>query len=239
MNLNEWLREEARAYGVELDDRQLGQFSMYLDMLTETNKVMNLTAITEPREVYVKHFLDSLSPAKAVNFGEVGSLIDVGTGAGFPGIPLKIAFPSLKVVLLDSLNKRVGFLREVTEKLGLEGVECVHGRAEEAARNPAFRERFDVATARAVARMNVLTEYVLPFVRVNGTFCAMKGAEVQEEVREAKRAFSLLGKATVRVERLELPLSMGTRHLVVVRKNAPTPKAYPRKAGTPSRQPLV
>jgi 16S rRNA (guanine527-N7)-methyltransferase len=239
VNLSEWLREEARAFDIELADHQLKQFETYYAMLVETNKVMNLTAITEPREVYVKHFLDSLTLAKVIDFRQAASLIDVGTGAGFPGIPLKIAFPHLRLVLLDSLNKRIGFLREVVGALGLDGTECVHGRAEEVARRREFREQFDVATARAVARLNVLAEYCLPFVRVNGWFAAMKGAEVEAEVREAKRALSVLGKAAVSVEKLELPFDMGTRHLLVSRKTDHTPRAYPRKPGMPAKQPLA
>jgi 16S rRNA (guanine527-N7)-methyltransferase len=234
-----WLQEGTKQLGVELTDSQLCQFEQYYRLLVETNKVMNLTAITEPKEVAIKHFYDSLTLARVLPFIGVNTLLDVGTGAGFPGIPLKIAFPHLKVVLLDSLKKRIGFLENVVKELGLTNVTCIHGRAEDWGRHPDMREKFDVVTARAVARLNVLAEYCLPFVKVGGVFVAMKGAQAEEEAAEAKRALSVLGKAALEVVSLELPDEMGTRHLLVVKKRERTPKSYPRKAGTPAKQPLV
>jgi 16S rRNA (guanine527-N7)-methyltransferase len=234
-----WLQEGAKQLGVELTDLQISQFEQYYRLLVETNKVMNLTAITEPKEVAIKHFYDSLTLARVLSFGGVNTLLDVGTGAGFPGIPLKIAFPHLKVVLLDSLKKRIGFLENVVKELGFTNVTCIHGRAEELGRYPDMREKFDVVTARAVARLNVLAEYCLPFVKVGGIFVAMKGAQAEGETAEAKRALSVLGKATFEMVSLELPEEMGTRQLLVVKKRERTPKSYPRKAGTPAKQPLA
>lgn len=239
MDEREWLGETAQErLRLELDGKQLDLFSRYHRLLVEGNQKMNLTAITEEKEVYVKHFFDSLTLAERLPFSEVESLIDVGTGAGFPGIPLKIAFPHLRLVLLDSLKKRVTFLTETVDQLGLRGVESVHGRAEEEARNPVFRESFDLATARAVARLNVLAEYCLPFVRVGGWFVAMKGAEVEEEVTEAGPGVKKLGGNHPEQVPLSLPEGMGERHLLWIRKAGTTPKTYPRKAGTPSRNPL-
>lgn len=235
----EWLQQAVSEWGLILSDQQLRQFAQYFERLVETNKVMNLTAITEPREVYVKHFYDSLLLAKSLDIKEVDSLIDVGTGAGFPGIPLKIAFPHLRLVLLDSLKKRVQFLRETADALGLKEVECVHGRAEDLAKQKGYRQSFDLVTARAVARLNVLAEYCLPFVKVGGYFVSMKGPSVGEEITEAKRALFILGKTTVEREEFQLPEGMGTRNILIMKKRDQTPKAYPRKAGTPAKQPLV
>lgn len=239
MDYREWLGEAARErLRMQLNGEQLDLFYRYYHLLVEGNKKMNLTAITDEKEVFVKHFFDSLTLASHLSFAEVDSLIDVGTGAGFPGIPLKIAYPHLRLVLLDSLNKRVTFMKESVAELGLRGVECVHGRAEEAARKPMFRESFDVATARAVARLNVLAEYCLPFVRVGGRFVALKGADVKEEVEQARPGVRTLGGEAPDSISLSLPEQMGERHLIVVTKERPTPKAYPRKAGTPARNPL-
>lgn len=222
-----------------MSGEQLDQFQRYYELLIQKNKVMNLTAITDQHEVYVKHFFDSLTIAPSLSLNQVERIIDVGTGAGFPGIPLKIAFPHLKLVLLDSLKKRVGFLQEVATALGLKQVECIHGRAEELAHQAKYRQTFDLATARAVARLNILAEYCLPFVKVGGHFVAMKGAAVQEEVQEAKQALHILGKASLSTVSLELPEGMGTRHLLILKKRDNSPKAYPRRAGIPAKQPIV
>jgi 16S rRNA (guanine527-N7)-methyltransferase len=234
----EWLRQEVSEWGLTLTDEQLRQFEEYFKRIVETNKVMNLTAITEPREVYIKHFYDSLLLAKSLDMNTIGSMIDVGTGAGFPGIPLKIAFPHLQLVLLDSLKKRVQFLRETGDALGLKQVECIHGRAEDFAKRKEYRQSFELATARAVARLNVLAEYCLPFVKVGGYFISMKGPSVDEEITEAKRALFLLGKTTIEKVEFQLPEGMGTRNILIMKKRDQTPKAYPRKAGTPAKQPL-
>ncbi|GGA46622.1 ribosomal RNA small subunit methyltransferase G [Kroppenstedtia guangzhouensis] len=239
MDYREWLGETARELlRVPLNTEQLDLLYRYYRLLVEGNKKMNLTAITDEKAVFVKHFFDSLTPAPHLSFSEVDSLIDVGTGAGFPGIPLKIAYPHLRLVLLDSLNKRVTFLRETVAQLGLHGVECVHGRAEEVARRPLFRESFDVVTARAVAKLNVLAEYCLPFVRVGGWFVALKGADIEEEVGQARPGVRTLGGKAPDSISLSLPEGMGKRHLIFVTKERPTPKSYPRKVGTPVRNPL-
>lgn len=238
MNIRKWLQQEVESWGISLSDQQVNQFHQYYEMLIEWNKVMNLTGITEEKEVYIKHFYDSLTLAKVIPVYSLQSMIDVGTGAGFPGIPLKIAFPHLKVVLLDSLKKRVGFLQEVCHHLSLVDVECIHGRAEELAHKKEFRQSFDLATARAVAKLNTLSEYCLPFVKVGGTFVAMKGAEVAEEMIEAKNALHKLGKVSLEKTKFSLPEEMGERHLLVMKKRDNTPRQYPRKAGMPTKQPI-
>jgi 16S rRNA (guanine527-N7)-methyltransferase len=234
----EWLATAAKELGIDLSDRQLDQFAIYYDLLIETNKKMNLTAITDPLEVYIKHFYDSLTVAKACSLNHVATLIDVGTGAGFPGIPLKIAFPHLRLVLVDSLQKRVRFLDEVAARCGLAEVTCIHGRAEELGQNPSYRESFDLVTARAVARLSVLAELCLPFARVGGMFIAMKGPSVEEELSEAQKALDLLGKAKVQNTSLALPENQGERNLLAIQKQKPTPKKYPRRPGIPQKEPI-
>lgn len=221
-----------------LNDVQYAQFERYYQLLIEKNKVMNLTAITEKNEVYGKHFYDSLTISKVLNLQEVNTVIDVGTGAGFPGIPLKILFPHLKLTLLDSLLKRVHFLEEVGEALGLDDVTYVHGRAEELGQNADYRQKYDLGVSRAVAKLHVLAEYGVPFVRVGGRFVAMKGAAVAEELAGANQALVTLGKNKVETHPLSLPKDMGQRHLIVLKKQQSTPKKYPRKAGVMKKNPL-
>ncbi len=228
----------ARVLGLNLDACQLAACGDYLALLLDWNQRFNLTAIEDPVAIIDKHFLDSLSCAGAIDFAGITSLIDVGTGAGFPGLVLKIAFPHLRVLLVDSVEKRLRFLHRVVEALHLNDVTTLHARAEEAGRNPACRERFDVAVARAVARLNTLAEYCLPLVRVGGSFLAQKGPEVREEVAEARRALRILGGGEPRVHSLVLPLTTMGRGLVVVPKIAPTPRDFPRLPGTPKRHPL-
>lgn len=223
---------------LELSDRQAEQFFLYYEMLIEKNKVMNLTAITEYEEVIHKHFIDSLALSLAEVFDGKGRLIDVGTGAGFPGIPLKIAFPELEVVLLDSLNKRVGFLNEVIHELGLNGIEAVHGRAEDAARNPEYREKFDYCVSRAVANLSTLSEYGLPFVKKGGYFIPYKSGKVMEEVKDAENAVKLLSGKIENTISFVLPDTDMERTLILIQKTAPINKKYPRKAGTPQKEPL-
>ncbi|CEH32558.1 16S rRNA (guanine(527)-N(7))-methyltransferase RsmG [Aneurinibacillus migulanus] len=233
------LRHMAADRGIALSEEQMAQFEKYYELLVEWNEKMNLTGITEKSQVYEKHFYDSITPAFYYDFTNVESVIDVGSGAGFPGIPLKICFPSLKLTILDSLNKRLVFLQEVARQLELKNVEFVHGRAEDAGRDKKYREQFDMATARAVARMNVLTELCIPFVKPGGVFLVMKGANVEEELNEGKKAIKSLGGKTEKVETFELPEEQSERNIIIVRKQEKTPAVYPRKAGTPAKKPLV
>lgn len=236
----EKLREYVKEYGVELSDEQLNQFSTYYEMLIEKNKVMNLTAITEKEDVMVKHFADSIAVASCYDFvTKEASLIDVGTGAGFPGIPLKIAFPNLKVTLLDSLNKRVSFLQEVIEALKLEEIQAVHFRAEDGAKKVEFREQFDICVSRAVANLASLSEYCLPFVKVGGYFISYKSGEIEEELQSAKKAISVLGGNVEKMDYLNLCQMDYMRSFVGIKKENKTPKKYPRKAGLPTKEPIM
>ena len=222
--------------GITLLDEQLQQFITYYEMLVEKNKVMNLTAITDFDEVLEKHFEDSLSLIQAVNLRKPQTVIDLGTGAGFPGIPLKIAFPELTVTLADSLNKRILFLDDVIQELGLEGIETVHGRAEDLAKNEKYREQFDLCVSRAVANLSTLSEYCLPFVKIGGKFVSYKAGECDEEVAASKSSVFLLGGKIMDIQKFDLGESR--RAFVIIDKVGGTPKKYPRKAGTPSKDPL-
>lgn len=233
------LEDGCQAFGVTLTEKQIEQFEKYYELLVEWNKVMNLTGITEFDEVMQKHFVDSVAAAKYVEMEKVNSLIDVGTGAGFPGIPLKIIYPHLQVTLLDSLNKRIKFLEEVVDNLGLTGIETVHGRAEDAAKKAEYREQFDLSVSRAVANLASLTEYCLPFVKVGGKFVSYKSVSVDEEITQSKKAVYVLGGEIGKVEKFNLPGSDMERALVIVEKKRSTPKKYPRKAGMPTKEPLV
>ena len=224
--------------GIDLAPSQLAQFDVYYRLLVEWNNRMNLTAITAEGEVYLKHFFDSVTPAFYFPFADVTSVADIGAGAGFPSLPLKICFPHLQVTIVDSLQKRISFLDHLVQELGLTGVTAVHARAEDAGQKPQLRESFDLVTGRAVARLNVLAEYCLPFVKVKGHFLAMKGANITMELHEAEKAIKLLGGKTSRVESFALPGEAGERNLVIVEKVAATPKQYPRKAGIPAKKPL-
>lgn len=223
---------------IHLNEKQMFQFMKYYEMLIETNKVMNLTAITEYDEVVDKHFIDSLSLIQAIDLNQPLKVIDVGTGAGFPGIPLKIAFPQLKIVLLDSLNKRINFLNRVIETLELTDVETIHGRAEDFGRNPQYREQFDLCVSRAVANLSTLSEYCVPFIQVGGHFIPYKSGKVQEELETSRRAVTLLGGHIVDCLSYSLADTDMERTLVIIEKINPTKKAYPRKAGKPSKEPL-
>ena len=217
---------------------QIEQFLQYYDMLVEKNKVMNLTAITEFDEVVEKHFLDSVSLTKKIDLHQPLKVLDLGTGAGFPGIPLKIVFPELEITLMDSLNKRVLFLQDVISSLQLQDIEAVHGRAEEAARNKKYREGFDLCVSRAVANISTLSEYCLPFVKIGGSFISYKSSTIEDELEDGKKGIAILGGKVKDVYKFTLPDSELQRSFVVIQKENKTPKAYPRKAGTPSKDPL-
>lgn len=223
---------------IELSEKQFEQFETYYDMLVEKNKVMNLTAITELNEVITKHFLDSLALVMAVDPEDISRLIDIGTGAGFPGIPLKIAFPHIQITLLDSLSKRINFLNEVIDSLKLKNIEAVHGRAEDLAHEKKHREKYDVCVSRAVSNLPVLSEYCIPFVEVGGLFISYKSQDVTSECKKSDKAVEKLGGVMADVVLFDLPDSDIERSLVVIEKEYHTPKIYPRKAGVPEKKPL-
>ena len=233
-----YIIDEMHKLGISLTEQQSEQLYEYYRLLVEWNSFMNLTGITEFSEVVQKHFVDSLSIVKVKNMNDVDNLIDVGTGAGFPGLPLKIVFPHLKVTLLDSLNKRLNFLNQVIEKLGLENIATVHYRAEDGARKAELREQFDCVVSRAVANMSTLCEYCLPYAKVGGCFVAYKSGNAEEEIDKAKKAVHLLGGVKENAIYFDLPDSDIGRSLVIVKKKEPTSKKYPRKAGLPSKEPL-
>lgn len=233
------LKQAAQEIGLNLTDKQLDLFQRYYDLLLEWNEKINLTAITEPREVAIKHFIDSLSCLSVLDIPVGASVVDIGTGAGFPGIPLKIYRPDLKITLMDSLNKRINFLNLTIDTLGLSDIQAVHARAEDFGQNPIYREKFDFAISRAVARLVVLVEYCLPPVKVNGYFISQKGPDMQDEATEAGKAIKTLGGHLQKLENLYLPILKDGRSIIVIKKDNTTPKAYPRKAGTPSKKPLL
>ncbi len=222
---------------IQLKDEQLHQFLCYYDLLIERNKVMNLTAITDFEEVIIKHFLDSLSLVKVMTPGSE-YILDMGTGAGFPGIPLKIAFPDLKLVLIDSLKKRIIFLEEVIQSLGLRQIKAIHARAEDYGREAGFRESFDLCVSRAVAKLSVLSEYCLPYVKIGGYFIPYKSGMIEEEMKEADRALTILGAELERTEEFLLPGTDIVRSLIMIHKTKATPVKYPRSAGKPAKEPL-
>ena len=224
--------------GISLDEKQKEQFIQFYEYLVEKNKVMNLTGITEFQEVLVKHFLDSLACVKAVDLTKVKKVMDIGTGAGFPGVPLKIAFPHLEECLLDSLKKRVTFLEETFDILGFDKIAAIHGRAEDFAKNKAYREQYDLCVSRAVSNLSTLSEYCLPYVKKGGMFISYKSGKVQEEAEGAERAIELLGGKIKDICYFMLPDSEIERSLVVIEKVKNTPGKYPRKAGTPLKEPL-
>ena len=234
------MNEGLEGLSLTLSEKQKEQFYQYYELLIEWNKVMNLTAITELDEVVTKHFVDSLLLIKVIpNLDQTAyKCIDVGTGAGFPGIPLKIAFPNLEMTLLDSLNKRVGFLNEVINTLGLEKIQAVHGRAEDYGRNPIYREQYDLCVSRAVANMSTLSEYCIPFVAKGGHFVPYKSGKVEEEVKQASSAVKKLGGEMGEVMTHILPGTDVERTFIPVKKMTITAKKYPRKAGLPSKEPL-
>ncbi|MBE7023116.1 MAG: 16S rRNA (guanine(527)-N(7))-methyltransferase RsmG [Ruminococcaceae bacterium] len=216
--------------GFDLDERKMEKFEKFSSLLVEWNEKMNLTAVTDPEGISVKHFLDSIAPLSAVNFKEGARVIDVGTGAGFPGIPIRIVRDDLNFTFLDSLNKRINFLNEVSKELSFENVEFVHGRAEEAGKDKRFREKYDYAVSRAVANMKVLCEYCLPFVKVGGAFAAFKQFEVDDEISDAKAMIGSLGGAVCDIKEVKIPQSDIVRKIVIVEKVKETPSQFPRRA---------
>lgn len=235
----DFLKTGCKQLGVELSEEQIHQFMTYYELLIEWNSFMNLTAITDFDEVITKHFIDSISLVKAIDLEKELSLIDVGTGAGFPGIPLKIVFPNIKVVLLDSLNKRLKFLDEVIKELGLENIATIHSRAEDGAKSEKLREQFDVCVSRAVANLSTLSEYCIPFVKTGGVFVSYKAEKVVDEMQYAEKAIEMLGGKFENQVEFMLPDSNIYRSLFVIKKEKVTPKKYPRKAGLPSKEPLM
>lgn len=221
---------------IEFSDIQIKKFYKYMNLLIEWNEKINLTAITEPKEIIIKHFIDSLTVLKDIK-GK-NTLVDVGTGAGFPGIPLKIMDEEIKITLLDSLNKRINFLNEVIKELDLRNIDTIHSRVEEAGKNKKYRESFDIATARAVANLATLSEYMLPLVKVGGKSICMKGSEVSEELKNSKKAISILGGEIENIDNFQLPKSDMMRNIVIIKKVKTTPSKYPRKPGTPSKEPI-
>ncbi len=228
--------EYLKKIGLEFTDEQFEQFNKFYELLIEKNKVMNLTGITEYDEVVEKHFIDSLAISSFVDLR--GKVIDIGTGAGFPGIPLKIAYPDVEFVLLDSLNKRIKFLDEVIEELELKKIRTIHGRAEDFAQNKEYREEFDCCVSRAVANLSTLSEYCLPFVKIGGEFISYKSGEIEEELEKSQRAIKILGGELRDVEKFELPNSSGGRSFVSIHKVKKTERKYPRKAGLPAKEPI-
>lgn len=236
--LEEKLSNAAEKIGVEIGQKETGLFLKYLELLLEWNKNINLTAITDPEEILIKHFVDSIALIPFLNKNNKYKVLDVGTGAGFPGIPLKIVMPDINVVLLDSLNKRVSFLDVVIKELGLTGITTVHGRAEDFGKQAGYRDSFDIVTSRAVAKLSVLAELCIPFLKKGGLFASYKGAKAPEEIDEAKNALKVLGADVIKKEKISLPDLDDMRYIVFIEKKNSTPEKYPRKAGVPEKKPL-
>ncbi len=233
---NEELLEKASILSVRFSVEQMEQFYKYMNLLIEWNEKMNLTAIIEPSEIILKHFIDSITILKDIK--DDSTVVDVGTGAGFPGIPLSIMNPTLKITLVDSLNKRLIFLQEVIKELNLKNVELIHARAEEFGRNKKYREKFDIATSRAVANLATLSEYLLPLVKINGQAISMKAGNASQEIEEAQKAIKTLGGHINRIDEFYLPQTDIARTIIIIDKIKETPNQYPRKAGTPSKEPI-
>lgn len=237
-NKEQRLIENMKMISVELTNKQVSQFIKFYEMLVEWNKVMNLTGITEYDEVVMKHFVDSLSIVKVNGFDNVTTIIDVGTGAGFPGIPLKIVFPEIKITLLDSLNKRIKFLNAVIDELELENIETIHGRAEDFSKQEDYREQYDLCVSRAVANLATLSEYCLPYVKEDGYFLPYKSGDIKEEAANSKKAVKILGGSIEDIISFEIPDTDMARTILKIHKTKATPKRFPRKAGLPTKEPI-
>ena len=228
----------AKELGIDLSEQQVEQFMRYKTLLQEWNEKMNLTAITEDQEIMTKHFLDCMTINKAIGMNDQKTVIDVGTGAGFPGLVIKIAFPHLEVTLVDALKKRLNFLEAVIDELGLNDIKCVHSRAEDLGKNKAYREGYDICASRAVANLAVLSEYTLPFVKVNGYLIALKGQKLDEELEQGKKAIEILGGKLEEVVHTGVPFTDLDHKIAKIKKVKPTAAKYPRKAGEPTKNPL-
>lgn len=236
LEFSEKMKQYANEIGIQLQDKQIEKFYYYMELLIEWNDKINLTAITKPEEITTKHFIDSITIAKHID--KNASLVDVGTGAGFPGIPLKIIREDVDIILLDSLNKRINFLKEVINKLELKKIQAIHSRVEEFGKNKNERESFDYATSRAVANLATLSEYLLPLVKQNGYAISMKGPNIKEEIEQSKKAISVLGGNIEEICQFQLPQSNIERNVILIRKVKQTPGKYPRKPGIPSKEPI-
>lgn len=236
--IEELLAESCKKINIELTEKQIKQFIDYKDMLLEWNEKFNLTAITDEREIILKHFVDCLAISAGAELAGK-KIIDVGTGAGFPGVPVKIAFPDTQMTLLDSLNKRITFLEDLKNKLGLENVICIHSRAEDGGADKNLREGFDLCISRAVANLAVLSEYCLPFVKVGGCFISMKGPDVKDELNESEKAIKVLGGEVKEVKLINIPETDINHSLIIIKKIKPTPSKYPRKAGKAKKEPIM
>lgn len=236
--IEELLAESCKKINIELTEKQIKQFMDYKDMLLEWNEKFNLTAITDEREIILKHFVDCLAISAGAELAGK-KIIDVGTGAGFPGVPVKIAFHDTQMTLLDSLNKRITFLEELKNKLGLENVTCIHSRAEDGGADKNLREGFDLCISRAVANLAVLSEYCLPFVKVGGCFISMKGPDVKDELNESEKAIKVLGGEVKEVKLINIPETDINHSLIIIKKIKPTPSKYPRKAGKAKKEPIM
>ena len=232
------LKMAAEQFNITFDEKQLQQFNLFYNLVIAWNKKINLTAIIEPKDFAIKHIIDSISIWNDEKFEKIETIIDVGTGAGFPGIPLKIYRPNIKLTLLDSLAKRTKFLSTVIDEIALKDIAVIHGRAEDAAHNPELREHFDLALSRAVAKLNILTEYCMPFVKTGGYFAALKGSNIEEELNESKNAVKILGGNEIECIDINLP-NGDPRKLIYINKLISSPKNFPRRAGTPEKKPLI
>lgn len=230
------VKQNSNLLKIDIQEEQIENFYKYMNLLLEWNEKINLTAITEPNDIIIKHFIDSITINKYIE--ENSKILDIGTGAGFPGIPEKIIRKDIDIVLADSLNKRIIFLNEVIKELNLKQINAIHGRAEELANNKLYREQFDVVTSRAVASLNILLEYMLPFAKPNGICICMKGSNIDEEIENSSKALKELGGEIIKLDKFELPNTDMIRNIVIIKKVKTTPNKYPRKAGTPSKDPI-